>query len=206
MDDKIKAVLDEYHTRIGDENKIMRGERPAPAGGGDWRDKLLLAVGPETGQLMHILATSLKAPNILEIGTSYGYSGIWLADAARQSGGRVTTLELQDYKSNYARDMAAKAGLSAHINFQIGDAVQLIAALPFKIDFVLLDLWKDMYVPCLEAFLPKLNPGAIIVADNITRPGGEEVLRYQKQVRATPGITSVLLPVGSGIEVSRYEP
>jgi predicted O-methyltransferase YrrM len=202
MDEKVLAVLDAYHQRMRDEEKRRQESPPS----GDWRDQVLLAVGPETGQLLNILAKSQRAPNILEIGTSYGYSGIWLAEAARASGGRVTTLELQDYKAAYARDMATKAGLAGHIDFQVGDALQLIAALPFKIDFVLLDLWKDLYVPCLEAFYPKLNPGAIIVADNMTYPGGEEVKRYGRAVRAKPGMSSVLLPVGSGIEVSRYEP
>jgi predicted O-methyltransferase YrrM len=203
MDDKMKAVLDAYHARIEQEHAAMSQLR---GGGGTDRDHLLLAVGPETGRLMNILARSLKQPNILEIGTSYGYSGIWLADAARASGGRVTTLELQDYKSAHARDMAAKAGLADFMDFKVGNAVDLIAALPFGIDFVLLDLWKNLYVPCLEAFYPKLNPGAIIVADNMIRPGGEEVERYGRAVRAKPGMTSVLLPVGAGIEISRFEP
>ena len=97
-------------------------------------------------------------PTILEIGTSYGYSGIWLAEAARATGGRVFTLELQDYKSAYAREMATQAGLAAHIDFRVGDAVDLIGALPRGIDFVLLDLWKDLYVPCLEASIPGSVP------------------------------------------------
>ena len=71
---------------------------------------------------------------------------------------------------------------------------------------MLLDLWKDLYVPCLEAFYPKLNPGAIIVADNMLYPGGEDVARYGRAVRAKPHMTSVLLPVGQGLEISRYEP
>ncbi len=204
MDEKITAVLDAYHERMREEDR--RWHAAPPDGSRGWLDQVLLAVGPETGQLINILARSLQAPRILEIGTSYGYSGIWLAEAARASGGRLTTLELQDYKSAHAREMATKAGLAEYIDFQVGDALQLIAALPFTLDFVLLDLWKDLYVPCLEAFLPKLNPGAIIVADNMLRPGGEDVKRYGRAVRATPGMTSVLLPVGSGVEISRYEP
>ncbi len=198
MDDKVKAVLDTYHARMRTEQEAMRR--------GDWGslDERLLAVGPETGQLMSILIKSLKTPTILEIGTSYGYSGIWLADAARSSGGRVITLELQDYKSAYAREMAAKAGLADHIEFKIGDAVSLIRESPMRFDFILLDLWKDLYVPCLEVFYPKLNDGAIIVADNMIMPGGEEAVRYRRAVKAKPGIASVLLPIGSGIEVSRF--
>jgi len=205
MDDKVKAVLEAYHERMREE-ETLRHEGHATRRAPDWPDKALLAVGPDTGQLINVLARSLKAPTILELGTSYGYSGIWLAEAARASGGRVITMELQDYKSAYAREMAIKAGLADHIDFKVGDAVQMIAELPVSVDFVLVDLWKDLYVPCLEAFYPKLNPGAIIVADNMIRPGNEEVKRYGKAVRAQPGITSVLLPVGSGIEVSRLEP
>ena len=163
-------------------------------------------MGPETGRLINILARSLKAPTILELGTSYGYSGVWLAEAARATGGRLITMELQDYKSNRAREMASQAGLADHVDFKVGDAVQMIAELPAGIDFVLVDLWKDLYVPCLEAFYPKLNPGAIIVADNMLRPANDEVKQYARAVRALPGITSILLPVGSGIEISRFTP
>jgi predicted O-methyltransferase YrrM len=115
-------------------------------------------------------------------------------------------MELQDYKSKHAREMAIQAGLADYIDFRVGDAVAMIEALPARIDFVLVDLWKDLYVPCLDAFYPKLNPGAIVVADNMLRPGGEEVQRYRRAVRGKPGMTSVLLPVGTGIEVSRFEP
>ena len=204
MDEKVTAVLDAYHERIREEGERMRsGQRPG--GGGDFRDHVLLAVGPETGQLLNILARSLKAPNILEIGTSFGYSGIWLGDAARATGGHVTTLELAQHKSDHAREMATKAGLADYIDFKVGDALDLIAEYDAGIDFVLLDLWKDMYVPCLEAFYPKLNPGAIIVADNMIRPGGPDIAAYAEAVRAKPKIRSVLLPVGSGIEISRFD-
>jgi hypothetical protein len=101
--------------------------------------------------------------------------------------------------------MAAKAGLADYIDFRVGDAVKMIAGLEIGVDFVLLDLWKDLYLPCFEAFYPKLNPGAIVVADNM-RPNNEAILPYGRAVRATPGMASVLLPVGSGIELSRYEP
>lgn len=118
--------------------------------------------------------------------------------------GRVITMELQDYKSAYAREMATKAGLADYIDFRVGDAVQMINELRSGLDFVLVDLWKDLYVPCLSAFYPKLNPGAIIVADNMVLPGGDDVRQYARSVRAKAGISSLLLPVGSGLEVSRF--
>jgi predicted O-methyltransferase YrrM len=115
-------------------------------------------------------------------------------------------MEPHGYKSDFARAMADKAGLAEHIEFLVGNVVQMIGALPDGIDFVLVDLWKDLYLPCLEAFYPKLNPCAIIVADNILRPGNADVQRHGRAVRAKPGITSALLPVGSGLEVSRCAP
>jgi predicted O-methyltransferase YrrM len=204
MDDKILAVLDEYHELIREEQSKPRDMPPGGRDGG--QDRRMRAVGPETGGLLNIIAKSLKAPTILELGTSFGYSGIWLAEAARATGGRLTTMELHDYKSAYARDMAMKAGLASHIDFKVGDAVQMISELMVGVDFVLVDLWKDLYVPCLEAFYPKLNPGAIIIADNMNRPGTEDVQAYGRAIRAKAGITSVLLPVGMGIEVSRFDP
>ncbi|QFY62635.1 DUF1442 domain-containing protein (plasmid) [Rhizobium grahamii] len=203
MDEKMLAVLEAYHELIRQEQNTPRETPPGGREGGN--DRRLRAVGPETGQLLNILARSLKAPTILELGTSFGYSGIWLADAARASGGRVITMELHAYKAEYAKEMAAKANLADYIDFRIGDAVSMIADLE-TIDFVLLDLWKDLYVPCLEAFYPKLNAGAIIVADNMLRPGDDHIAHYGRTVRAKPGITSVLLPVGAGIEVSRFQP
>ena len=203
MDPKVTAVLDAYHRRMQDEREGRLPDTPPAVGE---RDRYLLPVGPESGQLINILARSLKAPNIVEIGTSYGYSGIWLAEAARAAGGKVTTIEMQDYKIAHARDMASKAGLSDYIEFRQGDALEILARLPAGIDFVLLDLWKDLYVACLDAFYPKLNPGALIVADNMIYPGGDDVDVYGRAVRAKPGMSSILVPVGAGLEISRYDP
>ena len=177
MDNRIQAVLDVYHDRINEERTQPRTEPPGGRDGG--QDMRMRAVGPKTGELLNILARSLEAPRILEIGTSFGYSGIWLGEAATE------------------------AGLADYIDFQVGDAVALIEQLQGGVDFVLLDLWKDLYVPCLEAFYPKLNQGAIVVADNMIRPANTGVEAYARAIRAKPGISSVMLPVGSGLEISR---
>ena len=201
MDAKVRAVLDVYEERIRAESESRR-ETPGTSFPVD-RDQRLLAVGPETGRLINILARSLEKPTILELGTSYGYSGIWLAEAARAAGGRVITMELQDYKARYAREMAQKAGLVDFIDFQVGNALDMIGQMPHGIDFVLLDLWKDLLVDCLDAFYPKLNSGAIIVADNMIFPAAAaaDALRYRQAVRARPKMSSLLVPVGSGLEI-----
>jgi predicted O-methyltransferase YrrM len=205
-DPAVDAVLAQYHQRMEAERPRMR----AAAEAGTFAqiiDEMLLPVGPESGQLLSILVQSLKAPRILELGTSYGYSGIWLADAARASGGRLVTMELSEKKSAYARDMSKKAGLDAFVDFRVGDAVKMIGELEDGIDFVLVDLWKDLYVPCLEAFYPKLRPGAIIVSDNMIEPASarEDVMRYRHAIRGMAKMTSILVPVGSGLEISRYD-
>jgi predicted O-methyltransferase YrrM len=206
LDPHVQGVLDEYHRRI--ETERPRMSRAMDEGTfGQIIDELLLPVGPASGCLMNILVKSLKAPTILELGTSFGYSGIWLAEAARATGGRLITMELSAEKSAYAREMAKKAGLSDFIDFRVGDAVKMIADLSGGIDFVLVDLWKSLYLPCLEAFYPKLNSGAIIVSDNMIEPAMERpaVMRYQQALRAMPKITSILVPVGSGLEISRFD-
>jgi predicted O-methyltransferase YrrM len=206
MDNAVSAVLEEYHQRIESERPRMRSAMEQGTIG-QMIDEFLLPVGPESGRLINILVKSLKAPMILELGTSYGYSGIWLADAARATGGRLVTMELSEKKSAHAKEMSKKAGLADFVDFKVGDAVKMIEELPHGIDFVLVDLWKKLYVPCLEAFYPKLNPGAIIVSDNMIEPAMEReaVMHYQKTIRAKAKITSILVPVGSGLEISRFD-
>jgi predicted O-methyltransferase YrrM len=179
----------------------------AEGGVGKILDELLLPVGPESGQLINILVKSLKAPTILELGTSFGYSGIWLAEAARATGGRLVTMELSAEKAKYAREKATQAGLADFIDFRVGDAVKMIGELADGIDFVLVDLWKSLYLPCLEAFYPKLNAGAIVVSDNMLEPAFERetMMKYQQAIRSKAKISSILVPVGSGLEISRFD-
>ena len=83
----------------------------------------------------------------------------------------------------------------------------MLAKLKGKVDFVLLDLWKNLYIPCFDLFYPKLSAGAVVVADNMTYPESTRkyVEAYRKHIRKKPGIQSVLLNVGSGLELTRYK-
>ncbi len=204
MDSAIETVLREYDQRSEAEMKRMREIGPAEMA--KHIDDFLLPVGPATGQLMNILIKEAKARTILEIGTSHGYSTIWLAEAARATGGKVVTLDVHAGKQEYARNALSKAGLASLVEFKLGDARESIAALAGPLDFVLLDLWKDLYIPCFDLFYPKLGAGAMVVADNMMFPefSRADAELYRKHVRAKADIQSVLLPVGSGIELSRY--
>jgi predicted O-methyltransferase YrrM len=204
MDPAILEVLAEYEKRGAEEFKLQSLGKME-----EWlarRDEFLIAIGPATGQLLNILAKSIKAKTILELGTSFGYSTIWLAEAARSTGGRLITLDKAANKQNYARTMLMRAGLASHVEFRLGDALDTIDALKGPFDFVLVDVWKELYVDAFDLFYPKLSPGALIAADNMILPENyrEDALRYRKHVRSKPQIDSVLIPVGSGVELSRY--
>ena len=200
MNPAVEAILAAYEDRAAQEaQRIAVGEQ-IPV------DDQLLTVGPVVGGLLNGLAKGIGAKSILELGTSYGGSTVWLAEAAQATGGRVISIDIAADKQAYARNMLRKAGLEASVQFLTGDAVEEIRKWDGAFDFILVDLWKDLYVPCLEAFYPKLAPGALIVADNCTYPPDAiaTVGKYRAAVRAMPHIESILLPVGNGIELSRF--
>jgi predicted O-methyltransferase YrrM len=204
MDDAIKKVLAEYAQRMSTED-VLRKTLPRQ----EWlrrRDEFLLEVGEPVATILNILARETSAKTILEVGTSYGYSTVWLAEAARATEGRVITLDLNAEKQSYARGMLEKAGLGKYVDFRCGDALHLIARMTEKADFVLIDLWKDLYIPCFDLVLTRLSPQAIIVADNMIFPPDNQAtaMAYRAHVRSHKGMDSVLLPVGHGIEVTRW--
>jgi predicted O-methyltransferase YrrM len=201
MDQAVKAVLAEYDRRRAAEERAQQAAGPE---GYARLDDWLLPVGPDTAQLLQILIRSTGAKSILEIGTSYGYSTLWLADAARAVNGRVTTLEVADYKSAYASEALGRAGLSQYVDFRVGNALEILPRLAEPFDFVLLDLWKDLYLPSLELFYPRLSSNALVVADNMIMPENSRphADAYRRRVRELE-FDTVLLPVGSGVELSR---
>src|SRR5689334_23684527 len=113
-------------------------------------DEFLIHVGPDTGKLMHMLVVSSGSKTLVEIGASYGYSTVWLADAARTTGGKLHSLELSANKVKYAQARLEVAGLAEYVEFHVGDAQETLKVLPGPFDFVLLDLWKDLYIPCFD--------------------------------------------------------
>lgn len=205
LDPAFRAVLGEYEVRAAREEALWSTLTPAEVS--RRRDELLLPVGRAAGALLNLLIKETQARRILEVGSSYGYSTHWLAEAARAIGGRVISLELKSAKTEYAAERLARAGLAPYVQFRIGDALTSLAALPGPFDFVLIDLWKEFYVPVFELLYPKLAPGAIVVADNMLQPPGARphAHAYRDKVRASRDMTSVLLAVGNGLELSRYQ-
>lgn len=171
-------------------------------------DDYLLPVGPETGRLMNDLIKAAGSQLIVEVGSSYGYSTLWLAEAARETGGRVISMELHGGKIAYAKGLLREVDLEDVVTFVEGDALASLEAMTGPVDFVLIDLWKDLYIPCFDRLRPLLADGAMIVADNMIFPPDNKAnaIAYRNRVLADERIDSVLLPIGSGIELSRVTP
>ena len=163
-------------------------------------------MGREAGILLYLLATGAQSRRILELGTF-----VWLlhrvagrrgAHHRRQGACRSSCKE---YKIEHARQALTRAGLSTRVEFHAGDCLDSLRTLPGPFDFVLLDVWKDLYLPCFELVHPKLAPGGIIAADNMLLPESARphADAYRQRVRAAGDMDSVLIEVGNGIEISR---
>ena len=157
-------------------------------------------IPPDTGEFFYILVKLSKAKNILEIGTSNGYSTIWLADAAEENSGKVTTIEIAEHKVNMAADNFKRAKLT-NIRIVQGDALKEIPKLKGKFDLLFLDAVKEDYIKYFKLAYPKLTSNAVIVADNAIM-----FERYMKEylnyVGKHDNLRSVLIPIGSGVEFS----
>ena len=204
MREALTTVLAEYEQREAREFEVMKSLPPEETAARI--DEFLISIGPQAGRLLHLLATSANARTIVELGASYGYSTLWLADAARTTGGKVHSLELSQTKVDFAREQLRRAGgLDAFVEFHVADARESLQRLTGPFDFVLVDLWKDLYCPCFEQLHPKLASGALVAADNMLHPPSalKHAVAYQKLVRSKDDMDSILLSIGNGIELSR---
>ncbi|OJW59426.1 MAG: hypothetical protein BGO57_11020 [Sphingomonadales bacterium 63-6] len=201
-DPKVAAVFAEYVDRHAQETATMATLPPDEIGAR--RNEFLLPVGAEAAGFLHSLVIARAPGTILELGTSYGYSTLVLADAARESGTRVITVDLDPAKQAYARVMMERAGLEQFVEFRCGDALEVVSADPGPFDFVFLDIWKNLYVPCFEAIYPKLADEAIVVTDNMIHPEGarDSARTLRRAIREKPDLQSALLPIGQGIELT----
>jgi predicted O-methyltransferase YrrM len=153
---------------------------------------------PASAEFICALAAGINARRLLEIGGSSGISTIALAVAARETGGRLTSLEIEPERQAEARETILRLGLHNHVEFILGDAALAIPRVPAPLDFVLIDCEKDDYIRFFD-MIPAA-PGTVIVADNIL---SHELTDYVAHVRARGGVQSVTLPIGQGLELTR---
>jgi predicted O-methyltransferase YrrM len=162
-----------------------------------------IPVGEEFGRLLYLLARTSKARSIVEFGTSFGLSTIYLAAALRDNGGgKLITYEMEPTKSKRAQHHLAAAGLADLVEFQIGDALELLGrAVPAPVDFLLLDGAKQLYYDVLKLVEPHLQTGAMIAADNVNaRSMTNQFTDYIRHMEN--GYISVDMPIEDGIELS----
>ncbi|HRX84586.1 MAG TPA: class I SAM-dependent methyltransferase [Phycisphaerae bacterium] len=166
----------------------------------DGRDDAL-ALTPDAADFVYTLLRATGAKRGLEIGTSYGFSGLHIGGAIAQNGGTLTTIDKQPHKTEKAREFFAMAGLDQAIQCEIGNAREIIARLRGPFDFVLNDADKNNCRTYLEILLPKLESGAVVLTDN-TISHAEELADFMAWARKCPDLKSVELPIGNGFEMS----
>ena len=165
------------------------------------RSRKFLNLEPETARIVSLLARGSRATRILEIGTSNGYSTIWLAASVAPAGGRVITIDRSAEKQKMARENLAKTGLLESIELRCGDATEIIAALPGPFDFVFFDADRISAPKQLALLLPKLSPQAFLLADNaLSHPA--EIADYLAAIQNVNGVQHALIPVGKGLSVA----
>jgi predicted O-methyltransferase YrrM len=201
-DPRVAEVFAQYDARHKAE--LAQTGDLAPGSFGARRDEFLLPVGAEVGAFLRALAVARRPARILELGTSYGYSTLFLADAARTCGARVVSIDLDAAKQAYARERLEQAGLAEFVEFRCGDAIALAEADAGEWGLVLLDIWKDLYVACFEAVYPRLAEEGVIVSDNMIYPEGarDAVRALRMAIHSKDDLQTVLLPLGSGIELT----
>jgi predicted O-methyltransferase YrrM len=190
FDDRVKAVLE----RLEREDAAER-ERGLPP------EQRSRQVEPTTGRFLFSLVAPQTDCEVLELGGSRGYSTIWLAAGVRYLGGRVLSLELDPAKVEAWRANIEEAGLADWAELVPGDAFETLPAIDDVFDVVFLDAEKELYERLFEAARDKLEPGAVVIADNVL--SHEEVLgAYSRARQADPDLESVTVPLDRGLEIS----
>jgi predicted O-methyltransferase YrrM len=169
----------EQWSKLRDPATFGNLESATPQMRADALSEFYLPVSPDAGKLLYALVRAARPQTVVEFGASLGISGIHLGAAIRDNGaGRVITTELSAVKVATAKKNFAEAGLADVITVLEGDALDTLAELEGPVDFVLLDGWKELYVPVIKLLEPRLSPGTLIVADNTNMPETKPYVDY----------------------------
>ncbi len=186
IDPQARAVLDQLERQ-----DALERERDVP------RRERLRQVTPDVGRFLHVLVLATRPGRILEIGTSGGYSTIWLATAARAVGAAVTTLEIDPAKVQVADANLRDAGLTDVATLLPGDAFEYLRGRTEPVDFVFLDAEKEDYLAFLDLIVPLLPVGGLLVADNLISHA-EDLAEFRRRVESDPRLSTVVVPIGRG--------
>jgi predicted O-methyltransferase YrrM len=187
MTEALQVLLSELE-RFGESNDNTTTERP----------RRMLNITRDTGEFLSVLVRATAARRVLEIGTSNGYSTLWLASAVRATDGAVTTVELADYKVGLARQNFSRSGLAAYITLVQDDAGRVLErAVDAAFDLVFLDAERPEYPGWWPHLKRVLRPGGLLVVDNATSHP-EQMAPFVALVKNDADFTTSLVPVGNG--------
>ncbi|SRR5579884_2683244 len=190
MDAQLTRLLEELYAE-GQRNDAHEQERR----------RRLLNLEPDTAQLLSILVRNGKRKHLLEIGTSNGYSTIWLAWAAQLTGGHVISIDREAEKQEQADANLQRAGLRSLVELRCGDATAIVADLPGPFDFVFFDADRWSAPAQLALLTPKLTGDVVLCADNVhSHP--EEIAAYLQAITALPDFEHMVIPVGKGLSLA----
>jgi caffeoyl-CoA O-methyltransferase len=190
LDDRVRAVLARLEAEDADERA-----RGVP------REQRARQVARTTGQFLFAFVAPQTDCEVLEIGGSRGYSSIWLGAGVRYLGGRVLSLENDPAKVEAWRRNVAEAGLEDWCELIDGDALEVVPGIADVFDVVFLDAEKDQYEELFTEARTKLEPGAVVIADNVV--SHEDVLgAYSRARQSDPTLESVTVPQDRGLELS----
>ena len=202
INEKIQTVLSRLEKDIDYENS-HRDEVPS--------EKRLNCISKNIGIFYNIMLKSIRAKNILEIGMSVGYSGLWFADAimSNTQDGQIITIDREQFKIDSATRNFDEAGVSSLIKIREGEARKILDEIKEEFgenyfDFIFIDADKESYIEYFDLCLPLVRKGGIIGADNILLPErfNEMMVDYLSHVRSNPNVQSVTVPIDNGEEVT----
>jgi len=150
-----------------------------------------MSVPDDDGRILRVLAESLDAKHVVELGTSVGYSGLWFCLALRKTDGRLTTFEIDEGRAAIARENFKRAGVDQRVTLMLGDAHELVARVKGPIDLLFLDADKEGYVDYLNKLLPLVRPGGLVVAHNINQRQADPA--YIKAITTNPALETIYL-------------
>jgi predicted O-methyltransferase YrrM len=162
-----------------------------------------IPISADAGRLLYALVRAIRPQTVVEFGTSFGISTIYLAAAVTDNKtGRVITTELNSKKAAAAQANLQEAGVAGRVTILEGDALETLADVTGPIELVLLDGWKELCLPVLRLLEPKLAPGALVAADDNSNPGMAAYLDFIRN--PANGYVTVSFPVSDGVEISSW--
>ena len=191
--------MDAGRRRLADE--LYAASREHDAAQADRLDRFR-NVEPETAELLEVLIRATGARRILELGTSNGYSTIWLAEAAQAAGGRVMSVDVEADRTELARANLAAAGLLDHVELRTQDAGEILAESPDAAwEFVFLDAERPAYVGYLADLVRTLVPRGVLAIDNVLSHE-DELVEFTALIEREHRLTQTVVPVGAGLRLA----